>query len=67
MTFYKSVIGKKKILKLYDEQLERLKTAYSYKWISTPFGETHLIETGNLAGIPLLVFMVEMQRLHIIY
>ncbi len=27
-----------------------------YKWVSTSFGETHLIETGNPAGIPLLVF-----------
>lgn len=56
MTIYKSVTGKKIILKLYDEQLERLKTDYSDKWISTSFGETHLIETGNLAGISLLVF-----------
>lgn len=56
MTIYKSAVGKKKILKLYDVQLERLHTAYSDKWISTSFGETHLIETGNLTGIPLLVF-----------
>ena len=56
MTIYKSVTGKKKILKLYDEQLGRLKTVYFDKWISTSFGETHLIETGNLVGIPLLVF-----------
>ena len=56
MTIYKSVTCKKKILKLYDEQLGRLKTVYSDKWISTSFGETHLIETGNLVGIPLLVF-----------
>lgn len=25
-------------------------------WISTSFGKTHLIDTGNLKGIPLLVF-----------
>lgn len=56
MTIYKSVTGKNKILKLYDEQLGRLSAAYSDKWISTSFGETHLIETGNLTGIPLLVF-----------
>lgn len=56
MTIYKSVAGKEKILKLYDEQLGRLSAAYSDKWISTSFGETHLIETGNLTGIPLLVF-----------
>lgn len=56
MSIYKSDAGKNKILKLYDEQLKRLKTAYSDKWISTSFGETHLIETGNSAGTPLLVF-----------
>lgn len=56
MTIYKSAAGKKKILELYDKQLERLGTAYSDKWVSTSFGETHLIETGNPTGIPLLVF-----------
>lgn len=56
MTIYKSLAGKEKIMALYDKQLERLKVAYSNKWVSTSFGETHLIETGKLAGIPLLVF-----------
>lgn len=56
MTIYKSQKGKEEILALYDKQLERLKVPYSDKWISTSFGITHLIETGNLTGIPLLVF-----------
>lgn len=56
MTIYKSEKGKEEILALYDKQLERLKVAYSDKWVSTSFGRTHLIETGNPAGIPLLVF-----------
>lgn len=56
MTIYKSQKGKEEILTLYDKQLERLKVPYSDKWISTSFGITHLIETGNLTGIPLLVF-----------
>lgn len=56
MTIYKSVAGKKQILKLYDEQLERLPVAYYEIWVSTTFGKTHVIETGNLTGIPLLVF-----------
>lgn len=56
MTIYKSSTGKEKILTLYDNQLARLKLAYFDKWISTSFGKTHLIETGNLSGIPLLVF-----------
>lgn len=56
MTIYKSPEGKEKILALYDKQLERLNVAYSDRWISTSFGTTHLIETGNPNGVPLLVF-----------
>lgn len=56
MTIYKSEKGKKEILALYDKQLKRLPVPYSDKWVSTSFGKTHLIETGNLSGIPLLVF-----------
>lgn len=56
MTVYKSEKGKKEILALYDKQLKRLAVPYSDRWVSTSFGETHLIETGNLSGIPLLVF-----------
>lgn len=56
MTIYKSPKGKEEILALYDKQLERLQTAYFDKCVSTSFGSTHLIETGNLSGIPLLVF-----------
>lgn len=56
MTIYKSEKGKAEILALYDRQLERLGAAYSDKWVSTSFGRTHLIETGNADGIPLLVF-----------
>lgn len=55
-TIYKSLEGKEKILALYDSQLERLERTWSDKWVSTSFGKTHLIETGNLEGIPLLVF-----------
>lgn len=56
MSIYKSTAGKDEILKLYDKQLERLNVAYSDKYVDTSFGNTHLIETGNLQGIPLLVF-----------
>ena len=56
MTIYKSLAGKDEILKLYDKQLDRLKVDYFDKYISTSFGSTHLIETGNLQGIPLFVF-----------
>ncbi len=56
MNIYKSKTGRDEILKLYDEQLKRLKMPYFDKYVSTSFGDTHLIETGNMQGIPLLVF-----------
>lgn len=56
MTIYKSEKGKNEILELYDKQLKRLAVPYSDKWVETSFGITHLVETGNLSGIPLLVF-----------
>lgn len=56
MAIYKSEKGKQAILELYDRQLKRLSVPYSDQYVSTSFGDTHLIETGNLSGIPLLVF-----------
>lgn len=56
MSIYKSQKGKQEILELYDRQLQRLELPYSDIWVNTSFGETHLIETGNLLGEPLLVF-----------
>ena len=55
-TIYKSEYGKQQILALYDSQLQRLKYPYKDIFINTSFGRTHLIETGNLSGEPLLVF-----------
>ena len=56
MSIYKSEKGKSEILNLYDNQLNRLGILYKDKWISTSFGQTHLVETGDFDGIPLLVF-----------
>ena len=56
MSIYKSQKGKQEILELYDRQLQRLELPYSDIWVKTSFGETHLVETGNLLGEPLLVF-----------
>lgn len=36
--------------------MERLSVPYQDLYIDTSFGKTHLIETGNLNGEPLLVF-----------
>ncbi len=55
-TIYNSEAGKRKILALYDEQLKRLRVPYQDIYVNTSFGKTHLIETGNLAKEPLLVF-----------
>ena len=56
MGIYKSEIGKNAILSLYDKQLERLNKPYKDLYVETLFGKTHLIETGNMSGVPLLVF-----------
>lgn len=55
-TIYKTSDGKQKTLALYDAQL--LKLGFSYKdiFITTSFGKTHVVETGNTAGPALLVF-----------
>lgn len=55
-SIYKSPKGKEEVWKLYDRQLQRMKNDYIDKWVSTSFGKTHIIETGNMTGIPLLVF-----------
>ncbi len=55
-TIYKSEEGKNRILSLYEEQLQRLPIPYKELYIDTSFGNTHIIETGNLDGVPLLVF-----------
>lgn len=55
-TIYKNKSCKDKVLKLYDKQLDRLAIAYNDLYINTSFGKTHLIETGNKSGAPLLLF-----------
>lgn len=56
MSIYKTPKGKEEILKLYDKQLERLNIPYEDIYVMTSFGKTHLVETGNMNGIPLLLF-----------
>lgn len=55
-TIYKSLSGKEQILKLYDSQIEKMGKEYKDIYVDTSFGKTHLVETGNLTGKPLLVF-----------
>lgn len=56
MGIYKSEKGKQSSLKLYDEQIKKLGMLYYDIYVNTSFGKTHLIETGNRSGKPLLVF-----------
>lgn len=55
-TIYKTAEGKAKVLALYDQQMEKLSVPYEDIYLDTPFGETHLIETGNMDGKTLLIF-----------
>lgn len=56
MSIYRNEKGKEEILLLYDQQLKRMSIPYSDRVGFTSFGNIHLIETGNLKGLPLLVF-----------
>lgn len=56
MSIYKSQTAKEKSLALYDRQLLKLNMPFSDIYVKTSFGKTHLIETGNQTGKPLLVF-----------
>lgn len=55
-SIYKSEEGKRQIIELYNQQLNRLSIPYEDIYIETSFGTTHIIETGSLMGEPLLVF-----------
>jgi pimeloyl-ACP methyl ester carboxylesterase len=55
-TIYKKADSKYKVINLYEKQLAKLTVEYKDLYVDTSFGKTHLIETGNLKGKPLLVF-----------
>ncbi|WP_139957967.1 alpha/beta fold hydrolase [Flavicella sediminum] len=54
-TFYKSEIGKREILKLYDQKLAALKIDCLAKDIETSFGTTHVLIRGNASKPPLVL------------
>lgn len=56
MGTYRSQRGRESSLKLYDEQIKKLNMLIEDIYVETSFGRTHLIETGNKNGRPLLVF-----------
>ena len=56
MSIYKSQKGREESLLLYDKQLLKLGKSFLDIYVETSFGKTHIVETGNKKGIPLLVF-----------
>ncbi|MCH5297746.1 MAG: alpha/beta hydrolase [Ruminococcus sp.] len=56
MGVYRSLEGKECSLRLYDEQIKKLNIPFDDVYVVTSFGKTHLVETGNRNGKPLLVF-----------
>lgn len=56
MSIYKSSSGRMNSINLYDEQIKKLAIQFTDIYIDTSFGKTHLIETGNRNGRPVLVF-----------
>jgi len=55
-TIYKKADSEARVLTLYDQQIEKLDAPCSDIYIDTPYGKTHLVETGNITGKPLLLF-----------
>lgn len=55
-SIYKNPESKHMIWSLYDQQLEALHIKYTDLYIDSLFGQTHMIECGNLNGPPLLLF-----------
>jgi len=55
-TIYKTKESLNITLELYDKQISKLDCEFKDIYLNTSFGKTHLIEIGNLTGIPLLVF-----------
>lgn len=55
-SIYKTKSSREQTIKLYDKQLTKLGWKYNDIFIETSFGKTHVVETGNFEGIPLLLF-----------
>ncbi|MFW9991603.1 MAG: alpha/beta fold hydrolase [Candidatus Odinarchaeota archaeon] len=53
-SIYRSATGKKLILEIYDRHLKLLNLQYEDKHVSTRYGDTHIIITGNKDRPPLI-------------
>ena len=54
-SLYKSELGKKEIINLYEQKLKDLDIDYKYKLINTSFGKTNIIVIGDSTKPPLLI------------
>ncbi|WP_317198349.1 alpha/beta fold hydrolase [Aurantibacter crassamenti] len=54
-SLYKSEIGKKEILNLYDQKLKDLQIDFRYRIVETKFGKTNIIVIGEATKPPLLL------------
>lgn len=55
-SIYKSAAAQKELDNLYGRQMKKLGLPFRDRYLDTPFGRTHITETGNFDGKPLLVF-----------
>ena len=54
-SLYKSELGKREILDLYDQKLEELNIEYESRYVDTSYGKTHVLITGDSSNPPLLL------------
>lgn len=54
-SLFKSEQGKQDILRLYDEKLKELGVEYEYLRVSTSFGATSIIATGDSSKPPIIL------------
>ncbi|MBU2906504.1 MULTISPECIES: alpha/beta fold hydrolase [Arenibacter] len=54
-SLYKSEIGQKEIINLYEQKIKDLDIDYNYKIINTEFGKTNIIVTGDSTKPPILL------------
>lgn len=54
-SLYKSEQGKKEILNLYEDKLNKLAIEYHYKSVPTSFGKTNIIVSGKPTSPPIII------------
>jgi pimeloyl-ACP methyl ester carboxylesterase len=55
-SIYKSEEGKKKIIALYNQALEKLQINYKSEMVDTRFGKTHVLVMGPKSATPIMIF-----------